>query len=153
MTEPANLKSLRLVIAADHGGVHLKKVIADQLVAAGYTLQDLGTNEEAAVDYPDYAHQVANGIAEGKWDRGILVCGTGVGMSIAANRHAHVRAVVCSDTFSAKFSRSHNNSNVLCLGERVVGAGLAWELVEAWLATPASQDPRHTRRVEKIEPK
>lgn len=152
MSAPEKKQPLALVIAADHGGVHLKAALVAQLGAAGYTVEDIGTNAEASVDYPDYAHKVADGIASGKWDRGILVCGTGVGMSIAANRHAHVRAVVCSDTFSAKFSRSHNNSNVLCLGERVVGPGLAWELVETWLATPASQDARHTRRVEKIEP-
>lgn len=152
MSAPEKKQPLALVIAADHGGVHLKAALLAQLSAAGYPVEDIGTNAEASVDYPDYAHKVADGIASGKWDRGILVCGTGVGMSIAANRHAHVRAVVCSDTFSAKFSRSHNNSNVLCLGERVVGPGLAWELVETWLATPASQDARHTRRVEKIEP-
>lgn len=152
MSEAHTKSSVRLVIAADHGGVRLKKELTEKLISAGYSVEDIGTHDDAAVDYPDYAHKVADGIATGRWERGILVCGTGVGMAIAANRHREVRAVNCSDTFSARFSRSHNNANVLSLGERVVGSGLAWDIVEIWLATPHSEDGRHTRRVAKIEP-
>ncbi len=152
MSEALTKMAIRLVIAADHGGVRLKKELTAKLIGAGYSVEDIGTHDENAVDYPDFAHQVAEGIANGRWERGILVCGTGVGMAIAANRHREVRAVNCSDTFSARFSRSHNNSNVLSLGERVVGFGLAWDIVEIWLATPHSDDARHTRRVAKIEP-
>lgn len=145
---------MRLVIAADHGGFRLKAALVEQLrkLPAGQVeLEDLGTNSEASVDYPDYAHRVATGIVEKKWDKGILVCGTGVGMAIAANRHAGIRAVNCSDVYTARLSRSHNDSNILSIGERVVGAGLAWEIVTAWLGEAADPNERHARRREKIE--
>lgn len=144
-------KTETLALAADHGGFRLKNAIKAELTTRGYTVVDLGTNEEASVDYPDFAHQLAEGILAGTYARGILVCGTGVGMAIAANRHRGIRAVNCSDTFTARMSRSHNASNVLALGERVVGPSLAWDIVEVWLDTAASEDPRHTRRVAKIE--
>src|SRR3982751_6891485 len=115
---------MRLVIAADHGGFRLKAALVEQLAKLpDVQLEDLGTGSEASVDYPDFAHKVATGIIEKTWDRGILVCGTGVGMAIAANRHAGIRAVNCSDTYTARLSRSHNDSNILSIGERVVGAG------------------------------
>lgn len=143
---------MRVVIAADHGGFRLKAALASQLrELANVELEDLGTHSEASVDYPDFAHQVAAGIVAKKWERGILVCGTGVGMAIAANRHAGIRAVNCSDTYTARLSRSHNDSNVLSLGERVVGAGLAWDIVTAWLGEAVDPNERHTRRREKIE--
>lgn len=143
---------MRLVIASDHGGFRLKA----QLVALlrernDIELEDLGTDGEASVDYPDYAHKVAAGIVAKTWECGILVCGTGVGMAIAANRHAGIRAVNCSDTYTARLSRSHNDSNILSLGERVVGAGLAWDIVTAWLGEKADPNERHARRREKIE--
>lgn len=142
---------MKLVIASDHGGLRLKKELVEQLSKSGHHVEDLGTNTEASCDYPDFAHAVATKIVAKEFERGILVCGTGVGMSIAANRHPGVRAVVCSDTYTAKLSRSHNDANVLCIGERVVGSGLAWEIVSAWIAEPASNDERHTKRRSKIE--
>ena len=144
---------IRIVIASDHGGVRLKgELVALLRERKDVTLEDLGTQGTEAVDYPDYAHRVAKGILDGTYDRGILVCGTGVGMAISANRHKGIRAVNCSDTYTAKLSRDHNDSNVLCIGERVVGPGLAWDIVHAWLDASASQGERHVRRRTKIEP-
>lgn len=143
---------MRIVVAADHGGFFLKDELFRALEGLGHTVSDLGAFDSNSVDYPDYAHKAAAGIASGEWERAVLVCGTGVGMSIAANRHAAVRAVVCSDVYTAKLSREHNNANVLCLGARVVGTGLAHEILTTWLQT--GYDPsqsRHARRVEKIE--
>ena len=142
---------MRLVIASDHGGLRLKNELVEALKKVGHDVEDLGTQTTDAVDYPDFAHAVATRVNGGKAERGILVCGTGVGMSIAANRHAGIRAVLCSDTYTAKLSRSHNDSNVLCIGERVLGSGLAWEIVSAWLSEPASTEERHTKRRAKIE--
>ena len=146
---------MRLVIASDHGGIHLKKALVELLVKEGHHVEDLGANGEESVDYPDYAHALAKALlgtpGDGKtFERGILVCGSGVGMSIAANRHAGIRAVVCSETYSAKMSRQHNDANVLCLGERVVGPGLAWDIVSVWLREETEQG-RHAKRREKIE--
>jgi ribose 5-phosphate isomerase B len=142
---------MKLVIASDHGGFRLKGELVELLQKGPHEVLDLGTHTDARCDYPDFAHAVAKSILDGKAQRAILVCGTGVGMSIAANRHAGIRAVVCSDTYTAKLSRDHNDSNVLCIGERVLGSGLAWEIVSAWLAEPASTDERHTKRRAKIE--
>jgi len=142
---------VRIAIASDHGGLRLKTELARELAKAGHQVDDLGTNSEASTDYPDHAHAMASKVVAGAAERGILVCGTGVGMAISANRHAGVRAVVCSDVYTARLSRSHNDANVLCIGERVVGGGLAWEIVSTWLAEPASTDERHTRRRSKIE--
>jgi ribose 5-phosphate isomerase B len=141
-----------IAIAADHGGFRLKSELVKLLCERQeLTIEDLGTNGPESVDYPDFAHRMAKGILERKWERGILVCGTGVGMAIAANRHNGVRAVNCSDTYTAKLSRDHNDSNVLCIGERVVGPGLAWDIVTAWLDAPASANDRHVRRRDKID--
>jgi ribose 5-phosphate isomerase B len=143
---------VKLVIASDHGGVRLKgELVALLRERKDVTLEDLGTQGSDAVDYPDFAHRVAKGILDGTFDRGILVCGTGVGMAISANRHKGIRAVNCSDTYTAKLSRDHNDSNVLCIGERVVGPGLAWDIVQAWLDAAASEGDRHVRRRAKIE--
>ena len=142
---------MKIIIACDHGGLRLKNDLIGLLEKAGHAVEDIGTKTEASCDYPDFAHQVAKSVLDKRSERGILVCGTGVGMSIAANRHAGVRAVVCSDTYTAKLSRSHNDANVLCIGERVVGSGLAWEIVSAWIAEPASTEERHAKRRAKIE--
>lgn len=144
-------KPMRVMIAADHGGFRLKNELVELLKKAGHTVEDIGTHSDASCDYPDFAHAVAKGVLAGTAERGILVCGTGVGMSLAANRHAGIRAVLCSDTYTAKLSRSHNDSNVLCLGERVLGSGLAWDIVAAWLGEPASSEDRHAKRRAKIE--
>jgi ribose 5-phosphate isomerase B len=143
---------MRIGIASDHGGYRLKTELLPLLRGTqDLVIEDFGTQSEASVDYTDYAHQVAKALLAGKIDRGILVCGTGVGMSIAANRHAGVRCVNCSDTYTARLSRQHNDSNVLAIGERVLGKGSAWEIVAAWLREPADQDDRHARRRAKIE--
>lgn len=143
---------MRIAIASDHGGFRLKAELVARLKArADVTLEDFGAHSDQSTDYPDYAHTVASAVAAGKFDRGILVCGTGVGMSIAANRHEGVRCVSCSDTYTAKLSRQHNDTNVLAIGERVVGVGLAWEIVAAWLDEPTDMDARHVRRRQKIE--
>jgi ribose 5-phosphate isomerase B len=142
---------MKIIIGSDHGGLRLKNELVGLLEKAGHAVEDIGTKTESSCDYPDFAHEVARSITEQRSERGILVCGTGVGMAMAANRHAGVRAVVCSDTYTAKLSRSHNDANVLCIGERVLGPGVAWEIVSAWLAEPASTDERHAKRRTKIE--
>jgi ribose 5-phosphate isomerase B len=144
---PDNL--LRLAIGADHAGFELKVALSAELGKLGYDIQDLGTDSLESCDYPDYAHAVSEAVEEGRADLGILVCGTGVGMSITANRHAGVRAVVCSEPFSARMARRHNDANVLCLGARVVGMGTVLDIVEGFLGT-RFEGGRHSRRVSKI---
>ncbi len=141
---------MKIVAAADHAGYELKNQLVALLREQGHEVEDLGTNENASVDYPDYAHRVADKIVSGAAERGLLVCGTGVGMAITANRHPGVRAVVASDVFTARMSRSHNDANVLALGSRVVGAGLAREILSAWL-NGDYEGGRHDHRVKKIE--
>jgi ribose 5-phosphate isomerase B len=143
--------SERIVLGADHGGYELKRELVEGLREAGYTVDDVGTHGPETCDYPDFAHAVAQGILAGRYQRGILVCGTGIGMAITANRYSGIRAANCADVFSARFSRAHNNANVLTLGGRVLGVGLAWEIVNVWLKTPFGGDARHLRRVSKIE--
>ena len=140
---------MRLIIGSDHGGFRLKASIVEELTKAGHQVEDAGTHSADSVDYPDIAVAVARRVAEGEFARGILVCGTGIGMSIAANKIAGVRAAVVSDGFSARMARAHNDANVLCLGERVVGPGLAGDLVKAFLDTPF-EGGRHATRVDKI---
>jgi len=133
----------------DHAGVALKQEIALYLMRAGHAVLDRGTNDQASVDYPDFAAVVCNDLTKGEGERGILICGTGIGMSIAANKHAGIRAALCHDTFSARAAREHNDANVLCLGQRVIGAGLALDIVAVWLGAEFAGD-KHSRRVEKI---
>jgi len=140
-----------VAIANDHGGFALKPVILRYLNDNGFTVLDFGTNDTASVDYPDYADLVTSAVLSGKADAGILICGTGIGMSIAANRRKGIRAALCHDVFSAKSTRDHNNANILVMGARVIGSGLALEITKAFLAEPFSQDERHIRRIEKIE--
>ncbi len=143
---------LRLAIASDHGGFNLKADIFDALTKWGFVVEDLGTHSTASCDYPDYAHLMARTILDGRADLGVLVCGSGVGMSIAANKHQGIRAAVVSDPYSARKCREHNHANILCLGERVVGSGLALVCVRAWLDAVPDPDPRHVRRIAMIEP-
>ena len=138
-----------IVLASDHGGFELKESIKAHLTERGIRYIDLGTNSSASVDYPDYAHKLCRSLQSGEADLGILCCGTGIGMSMAANKHKGIRAACCSDTFSARFTRMHNNANVLCLGGRVVGAGLALDIVELFLHTDFLGE-RHARRVQMI---
>jgi ribose 5-phosphate isomerase B len=118
--------------------------------ARGQRVKDLGSHGDESVDYADFAHRLARAMATGEADFGVLICGTGIGMSMAANRHPHVRAALCHDAFTAEMARRHNNANVLCLGARVTGTAVAEQIVEIFLATPF-EGGRHTRRVEKIE--
>lgn len=140
---------MRIALASDHGGYQLKQAVEDWVRELGHEVQDFGVHSPESADYPDYAALVASKVASGEYDRGILVCGTGIGMSIAANKVPGVRAAVCHDVFSAQATREHNDANVLCLGERVVGPGLARAIVEAWLRADFAGG-RHARRVEKI---
>lgn len=142
---------MHLALAADHGGFALKDHLKAWLEQRGHTVTDLGTHDGASVDYPDYAKSAARGILDGRWERAILVCGTGLGMSIAANRIKGIRAACVSDTFSARYAREHNDANALCLGARVVGTGLAEDLVRAWLDAEASTEARHQKRIQKID--
>ena len=142
---------MRIVIASDHGGFHLKSILTSLLEEMRHTCHDMGPHTADAVDYPDYARKVATAIADGRYDAGILVCGTGQGMAMTANRVEGVRAALCHDTYSARMSREHNDANVLYLGERVVGPGLAAEIVKTWLQAEFSGERRHGRRVAMIE--
>jgi ribose 5-phosphate isomerase B len=144
---------MKIALGADHGGFELKKELVEGLRELKYTVDDLGAFSTEPFDYPDVAHVAANGVAQGGYDRAILLCGTGVGMAIVANRYRGVRAANCTDVFTARYSRAHNDSNVLTLGGRVLGVGLAWEIVNVWLATPFGDDERHKRRVAKIDAK
>jgi ribose 5-phosphate isomerase B len=139
-----------IAVASDHGGFCLKGEIAELLKSMGHTCRDLGPRDQSAVDYPDYALKVATAVAEGVCEKGILVCGTGQGMAMTANKVRGIRAAVCHDTYSARMSREHNDANVLCLGERVIGRGLAGEIVRTWLEAEFSGEERHNRRVAKI---
>ena len=140
---------MKIAMGSDHGGIHLKNRLKDYLELKGYEVIDKGTYTEESCDYPDYAAKVGRAVTGGEADLGILVCGTGLGISIAANKIKGVRAAVCGDVYSAKMSREHNNANILALGERVTGVGLAEMIVDVWLHTEFAGG-RHERRVEKI---
>ena len=140
---------MHIVLGADHGGWELKNELRDRLAAEGHRVEDLGTNGPESVDYPDVAKLVAGRVAADHADRGILVCGTGQGMNMAANKVQGVRAAVVSDTFSARMASEHNDARVLCIGARVVGSELAWACVDAWLGAEFGGG-RHQRRVDKI---
>lgn len=142
---------MMIAIGADHGGYHLKQVLVNYLYQLGYTVSDFGTYGEEAVDYPDYARSVAGAVLDGKAERGILICGSGVGAGVAANKFPGVRAAVCHDTFSAHQGVEDDNMNVLCLGARVVGTELAKEVVRTFLRASFSQAERHVRRLAKVE--
>ena len=137
---------MKLVLASDHGGYDLKEEIKKHLEGKGYEIEDIGTYNKDSVDYPKYGRAAAEMVAAGKADKGILCCGTGIGISLAANKVKGIRCAVVSDTFSAKMSRAHNDANMLSLGGRVVGAGLALEIVDIWLATEF-EGGRHARRL------
>ena len=136
-----------IAIACDHAALHLKNEIIAHLKKNGYEVTDFGISREGAVDYPDYALPVAEAVASGRADKGILICGTGIGMCIAANKVKGIRCALCSDTFSARATREHNDANVLAFGERVVGAGLALDIVDVFLTTPFSGASRHVNRI------
>ncbi|WP_301107308.1 ribose 5-phosphate isomerase B [Sporosarcina sp.] len=140
---------MKIAISSDHGGNNLRHEIINLLTEMNIEYTDYGPDSDASVDYPDYAVPVANDVAAGKADRGILICGTGIGMSIAANKVKGIRCALVHDTFSAKATREHNDSNVLAMGERVIGPGLAREIVSTWLGTEF-EGGRHERRIDKM---
>lgn len=140
---------MKIAIGCDHGGFEHKNSIAEHLKGLGFEVKDFGIYENVSVDYPDIALKVANSIVSGETELGILVCGTGIGMSLAANKVKGIRAAVCSDHFSAKYTRLHNNANILCLGGRVIGIGTALELAELFVTTEF-EGGRHQKRIDKI---
>ncbi|MCC5909671.1 MAG: ribose 5-phosphate isomerase B [Clostridiaceae bacterium] len=140
---------MKIAIGSDHGGYALKQLIKEHLANKGIEVEDFGTDSEASCDYPEFAEVVGEAVAENKYEKGILICGTGIGISIAANKIPGVRCALVGDCFSAKATRQHNDTNVLALGGRVTGPGLALEIVDIWLGTEFEGD-RHQRRIDKI---
>ena len=138
-----------IALGADHGGYHLKNDIKDFIIKLGYEVIDVGCDCSDSVDYPDYALPVAKKVASGEFDRGILICGTGIGMNIAANKVKGIRCALVHDTFSAKATRGHNDTNILAMGERVIGPGLARDIAKIWLSTDF-EGGRHENRIRKI---
>lgn len=143
-------KSVKIVIGADHGGFRAKQTVIDHLAAQGFELEDFGTDSEESCDYPDIAHEVAGAVAREEFTLGILLCGTGIGVSISANKVPGIRAALCTDSYSARMARNHNDSNVLCMGARVTGLGPMLDIVDAFVQG-SFLGGRHSRRVDKIE--
>jgi ribose 5-phosphate isomerase B len=141
---------MRIALAADHAGYHLKQELLARLTQCGHAVVDLGTHSEAPVDYPDSAVAVATVLQQGQADRGIIVCGSGAGVSIAANKISGIRAAVCHDTYTAHQAVEHDDMNVLCLGARVIGPALALELATTFLGATFSGEDRHRRRLDKV---
>lgn len=142
--------SEKIALGADHAGYPLKKLIGDFLIRKGYSVLDLGTCDEQPVDYPDFAQSVAEAVKDGKAELGVVICGSGVGACVAANKVPGVRAGLCHDTFSAHQGREDDDTNVLCMGARVVGSSLALEILQSWLNTKFSGLERHQRRLDKV---
>ncbi|MBT2613876.1 MULTISPECIES: ribose 5-phosphate isomerase B [Bacillaceae] len=140
---------MKVVIASDHGGINIRKEIISLLKEMNIEYEDMGCECSTSVDYPDYALPVAEKVAKGEVDRGILICGTGIGMSIAANKVKGIRCALVHDMFSAKATREHNDTNILAMGERVIGPGLARDIAKIWLTTPFDGG-RHKNRINKI---
>lgn len=138
---------MKIAIGSDHGGFALKEVILAFLSTLEHDIQDVGCLTNESVDYPSFADLVCEKIINGEADKGILICGTGIGMSMAANKHPGIRAALCSEQYTARMSREHNDANILCLGERVTGPGVAEEIVNTWLSTPF-EGGRHLRRIQ-----
>jgi ribose 5-phosphate isomerase B len=140
----------RVAIAADHAGFDVKAELRDWLIDAGVAVDDLGTSGRESVDYPDFANLIAVAVTEGRADRGIVICGTGIGVSIAANRHRGIRAALCHDVTTARLAREHNNANVIALGARTIGIETAKDCVTTFLTTGFDGGERHSRRVAKL---
>ena len=143
---------MKLVIGSDHGGYDMKLEVIEHLKARSFEVTDVGTDSPASCDYPVYAKKLTDVIKAGDADLGILICGTGIGMSMAANKEEGIRAALCHDVFSAEATRSHNNANVLCMGARVIGPGLALMIVDKFIDTRFSNDERHIRRLSYYAP-
>lgn len=142
---------MRISIGSDHAGYALKTQVARWLTDAGHVVTDHGPSAPERCDYPDYAHLVAAAVASGEAERGVLICGTGIGMAMSANRHPGVRAARCTSVFDAEATRAHNDANLLCLGERITGLGVAERVLQAFFATPF-EGGRHQARIDKITP-
>lgn len=140
-----------IAIGCDHGGYELKQEIMNHLKERGIEYKDYGTYSSESCDYPEYARAVAYAVRDGQCEKGILICGTGIGISIAANKVKGIRAALCHDCFSAQATREHNDANILAMGARVVGPGLALKIVDTFLDTEFSNDQRHIRRIQLIE--
>ncbi|MGD2080853.1 MAG: ribose 5-phosphate isomerase B [Nitrospirota bacterium] len=140
---------MKIAIGSDHAGLALKGEMVSLLREMGSDVTDMGTDTPESVDYPDFGDKVSSAVSKGEVDRGVLICGTGIGMSIVANKHRNVRAALCSEPFSARMSRLHNDANVLVLGGRVVGSELAKDIARVWMETPF-EGGRHLRRLQKI---
>ncbi|MGP1504699.1 MAG: ribose 5-phosphate isomerase B [Eggerthia catenaformis] len=140
---------MTIAIACDHGGYRLKNVLFKELQRQGYKVKDFGTYSEESCDYPDYAGKAAKAVASGECDKGVVVCGTGIGVSITANKVKGIRCALCHDVFSAKATRNHNDANMLAMGQRVIGEGLAIEVLNAWLSSDF-EGGRHIPRIEKM---
>ncbi|MBO5425474.1 MAG: ribose 5-phosphate isomerase B [Lachnospiraceae bacterium] len=140
-----------LALGCDHGGYELMQEVKAHLEKRGFEYKDFGCYSTDSVDYPEYAKKVAGAVAAGECELGILICGTGIGISIAANKVKGIRAALCADCFSAEATREHNNANILCMGARTTGPGLALKIVDTFLDTPFSNDERHIRRINMIE--
>ena len=138
---------MKVAIGCDHGGLDLKDTVKAVLIKLGHEIDDQGCNSPESVDYPNFANAVSSLVKDGTCERGILICGTGIGMSMAANRIPGIRAALCHEMFSARMSREHNDANILCLGARVIGQGLAAEIVFTWMTTDFAGG-RHQRRIE-----
>jgi ribose 5-phosphate isomerase B len=150
MKKDVYMETKKIIIGSDHAGFNLKSKIINYLKGEGYEVFDNGTFSTNSVDYPLIAKDTAKKVASGEFEKGILICGSGIGMSIVANKVKGIRAVVCSDTTSARFSRLHNDCNILCFGERIVGEYLAKDICKIWLETPFEAE-RHLKRVNMIE--
>ncbi|MDY6912428.1 MAG: ribose 5-phosphate isomerase B [Chloroflexota bacterium] len=140
---------MKIAIGSDHAGFIMKEAIKGLLAELGHSYEDFGCYDSAAVDYPDIAFSVSDAVTQGEFQQGILICGTGIGMSMVANRVPGIRAALCSDTFSARAARAHNDANILCIGERVIGQGLARDVVATYLDSEFVGG-RHARRLEKV---
>ena len=145
---------MKIAIANDHAGVEYKNILANHLRSKGYEVVNFGTDELSSCDYPDYAKQVSLAVQSKKVDAGVLICGTGIGMSICANRYKGVRASVCDNILTAKMTRRHNDSNILCMGARIIGIDLMLAIADEYFSTPFDEEQiadKHTRRINKIE--
>jgi len=140
---------LKIAVGSDHGGYEFKEMIIAFLTELGLKVEDVGCFSSESVDYPDFADKVCRKVQSGECERGILICGTGIGMSISANRYRDVRAALCHESYTARMSREHNNSNILCLGERVMGPEIALDVVGTWIKTEFAGG-RHQRRLDKL---
>lgn len=138
---------MKIAIGSDHGGFEMKEVVVDFLKEQGHTVEDVGCHSKNSVDYPEFSDKVCQQILVGDCELGILLCGTGIGMSLAANRNKEIRAALCHESYTARMSRQHNNANILCLGGRVLGIEVALDIVGTWIETPF-EGGRHQRRID-----